>query len=156
MDGRDAAVVGGVRIRSGPDQTLNGRNLCGGMPGITVGCVMERFRSAAVFRRKICASIHQEPGHFESESRCRYMERRVAGIQVMSDLREKVSGSICPGRDSWRTSARDRRAQRSSPLLSRCRPKQWTPSGPSSPYRLLRRVGEIEFSQLLINILFER
>ena len=59
---------------------------------------MERFRSAAVFRRNIRALIHQEPGHFKSESRRRYMKRRVAGIQVVSYLREKVPGSICPGR----------------------------------------------------------
>jgi hypothetical protein len=42
--------------------------------------------------------INQELGHFESKSRCCYMERRVASIQVVPDLREKVPGSICPRR----------------------------------------------------------
>ena len=42
--------------------------------------------------------IDQELGHFESKSRCCDMERRVAGIQVVPDLREKVPGSLCPRR----------------------------------------------------------
>ena len=58
---------------------------------------MQRFGSAPVFRRTVCAMIDQELGQFEFESRCCYMERRVAAIHIMPDLRKKY----------WEAAARD-------------------------------------------------
>lgn len=41
--------------------------------------------------------LDQGLGNFESESRRRYMQRRVPRIQVVPDLRKKIPGSICAG-----------------------------------------------------------
>jgi hypothetical protein len=48
------------------------------------------LRSAPVFGSTVCAMIDQALGEFEFETRCRDMERRVAGIHLVSDLRKKV------------------------------------------------------------------
>ncbi len=89
MQRRHAGAIQRVGVRANRDQVLDDLDLFRGKPPVGVGGVMKRLCSSAVLRSAIGSTRNQELRDRAPKCRRGHMQRRIAGIEVMSDFREE-------------------------------------------------------------------
>ena len=90
MKRRDAALVESIRICARRAETFDDPGLSPRVIAIGVGRIVQRLRTPSVPCRTVRAEFDQMPHQSRIVARRRDMQSRVAGVEVVLNLRQEV------------------------------------------------------------------
>jgi hypothetical protein len=106
---RDAAAVHRIGICPNRCEVLDCFGLRSRVPVIGVRRVMQRFRSSPISRSAVGSVRNQELGNRAPKCRCRHVERRIAAIEIVTDIgNEEVEDSLSRRADLGRCRSESR------------------------------------------------